>query len=133
MSDLVGQMDVRSVRLKAEATLPAINRVVIKGTADNQCKAPGGADVEHIGVAQETPDAAGDWMDVAVNGVVQIVANAAITKWKLVSIAGTGGRVKIAAPGSGANSFIVGLALEAAAAQGDLIRVYLIKSVMQGA
>lgn len=108
--------------------------VVVEGTDDGEVDMPGGADVGAIvGVAQHAA-AAGERVNVAEPGsFTRAIASAAIARGANVSITGTNGKVKTAAPSSGANTFIVGQAKSAAAADGDHIFIFINPSVMQGA
>jgi hypothetical protein len=55
-------------------------------------------------------------------GISRVVANAAIARMSLVNIAGSSGFVKTVSE-SGVTIYPVGLALDAATQQGDVIRV----------
>ena len=113
------------------AIAPAI--VVVKGVAANSVKLPTAADVTFMGVTLEN-GAIAELRDIAIDGgIVACTAGAAIAEGDLVSIHGTTGKIKTAAPATGANSFIVGVAMQAAAADGDIIGVLLARAVMQGA
>ncbi len=109
--------------------------VVVKGSADGGVALPGGADVQWMGVTIEN-GLSGEKRKVVVGGgvIVKIKAAAAIAEGANVSIHGTTGKIKTAAPSTGANSFVVGKAMEAAANDGDIIGVLLTPGVvMQGA
>lgn len=73
-----------------------------------------------FGVFQEVADAAGKAVSVGVAGVSKVIAGAAIDEGKLLTCNGSGRAI---AAGSGDVTF--GQALEAAAADGDLIQCYL--------
>lgn len=116
----------------AEGAISAFT-VVVEGTADGQAKAPGGADVGGIvGIALH--DAAdGERVKVARPGdCAPVKAGAAIARGALVSIHGTTGKVKTAAPAGGANAHIVGQTQNAAAADNDIVYCLIMPSVMQG-
>jgi hypothetical protein len=107
--------------------------VVVKGATAGSVALPGGADVNFMGVTTED-GAINEYRDVVVGGpcIVKCTASAAIAEGALVSVAGATGKIKTAAPAAGSNSFIVGKAMEAAAADGDLIGVLFMPCVLQG-
>ncbi len=114
------------------------------------CAHPGAANAQCLGVAQESviPDSVADYsggqysitsgtawpsnsvpssglgrnVRVRMFGVSRVVANAAIARGAVVNIAGTSGYVKTVSE-SDTTIYPVGVALDAAAAQGDVIRV----------
>lgn len=95
--------------------------LVKKGTADNQI-ALGDATTRPLGVVLDEPgidEAAAVAILGAVPGTVKMVANAAVTAGAMVYTAAAG---KVS-PTYGATLFLVGRALTAAAADGDLIEV----------
>ena len=95
--------------------------LVKKGTADNQITL-GDATTRPLGVLLDEPgidEAAAVAILGAVPGTVKMVANAAITAGAMVYTAAAG---KVT-PTYGATLFLVGRALTAAAADGDLIEV----------
>ena len=108
--------------------------VLVEGTADKQAKLPGGADAAgFIGVAMHAA-ADGEEVTVAEPGsFVRCIAGAAISRGAALSIAGATGKVKTAAPSSGANTFIIGHAKSTVTTDGDTVFVHLNPSVMQGA
>lgn len=67
----------------------------------------------------------GDGADIMVYGVTKMVAGAAVSNGALVSVDGSGRAVTAAAAGV-SQTYIVGLALTAAAAANDLIEVLLL-------
>lgn len=69
---------------------------------------------------QNAPSAAGYAATVAISGVSQVIAGAAITRGDSVA-SGSAGKAKTATSGNR----VLGLALSAAAADGDIIRVLL--------
>ncbi len=107
--------------------------VVVKGAAANSVALPGGADVAFMGVTMEN-GAINELRDVAIDGgIVKCTASAAIAEGAEVSVAGASGKIKTSAPAAGVNSYVVGYAMEAAAADGDIIGVLLSRSIKQGA
>lgn len=107
--------------------------VLVAGTSNKQVKLPTAADVGNIiGVAMADA-ASGAEVPVAEPGsVVRCIAQAAIARGAFVSIQGVTGKVKTAAPGAGTNTFLVGQALNSAAADGDHVWVRIDPGVMQG-
>lgn len=101
--------------------------MLIMGAADHTVLAATVADPTEavIGAALHAA-VAGDSIDVAVGGIKRMIANAAITRGKSVTAAGTSdGKIKTAAPAAGARVMCVGQALSTAAAQGDVISVMI--------
>lgn len=119
------------VSKKLEAAIgPAL--VVVEGAAAGGVALPGGADVNFVGVTLED-GASGEYRPIAIHGgIVRITASAAIARGAEVSVAGATGKIKTAAPGAGVNTFIVGKATEAAAADGDVIGVSFTPYSKQG-
>lgn len=109
----------------------------VVGSADNTCALPAGADpVTFLGVVKRedgTSAASGDMVDLIVSGIYPLVASAAISRGDKLAIAGTSGKVKTCAIGAGANSFVIGIAIEAAAADGERVSAMLCPHLMQGA
>ena len=96
------------------------------GAAAGQVDLPSGATAEAkpiIGVIQNSASA-GSAVNVQLNGVTRVVANAAITKGARVHSAATTGRVDDNQDGT-VSAVYVGIALEAAAAGGEIISIAL--------
>ena len=72
-----------------------------------------------IGVLQNKPNS-DQAAEVAVSGVTKVIAGAAVAKGDLVA-SDANGKLKTAATGD----YIIGLALEAASADGNIITIYL--------
>ncbi|WP_288843468.1 capsid cement protein [uncultured Deefgea sp.] len=84
-----------------------------------------------IGVTTDIPAAAGERCDVILEGIAFVNAGAVSALGaRLTSDAS--GRVITAAPAVGVNAQVSGIAFDAALAAGDIIRVLLAPSVMQG-
>lgn len=80
-----------------------------------------GAGAHHaVGVLQNVPTAAGQAAEVMVEGVTKAVAGAAITKYAPLSVNSSG--KFIAATDA---THVVGVALEAAGADGDIVAIWL--------
>jgi hypothetical protein len=84
-----------------------------------------------IGVTNEVAPASGERCDIIVEGIAFITAGAAIALGALLT-ADASGRVVTVAPAAGTNNRIIGIAFEAAAAAGDVIRVLLTAGSYQG-
>jgi len=84
-----------------------------------------------LGVTTDVGPASGERCDVIVEGIAYIEAGAAIPLTAMITSDATG-RGIAAAPAAGANARVIGVPLETASAAGDLIRVLLSPSVMQG-
>jgi hypothetical protein len=107
------------------------NRIVKHGAADNLVALAAAATDLLIGVSQNKVDAADtEPVDVILQGLATVKAGGAITRGAKVTSDATGQAVA-AAPAAGANNQILGIAYEAAA-NGDLFRVLINQSVMQG-
>lgn len=89
-------------------------------TADETVVASAGITDETFGVAQTT-QSAGDQVSVQTYGVARVIASAAITAGDKLMFA-TGAKVATA---SGATAKVVGVALEAATADGQVIKAFL--------
>lgn len=84
-----------------------------------------------IGVANEVAAASGERQDVVLSGVAFVEAGAAFALGATIT-ADASGRGIVAAPAAGTNNRIVGIALEAAAAAGDVVRVLVSPGTFQG-
>ena len=84
-----------------------------------------------IGVSNEVGAASGERQDMVLEGIAFVEASAAFAQGAPITSDATG-RAVTAAPGAGVNNRLIGFAYEAAAATGDVVRVFLTPSVMQG-
>lgn len=84
-----------------------------------------------LGVANEAGAASGERQDVVLSGIAFVEAGAAFSLGALIT-SDASGRGIVAAPSAGTNNRVVGLALEAAAAAGDVVRVLLCQGAYQG-
>jgi hypothetical protein len=105
---------------KAEAAMATAFVAVKLGTATDEVNLAGNGEAA-IGVIQNTAAAAGDQVSVAMLGTTWVVANAAIAKGASVNSAASTGMVDEA----GDKEYALGIALEAATAQDDLIPILL--------
>lgn len=99
-------------------------------TGDNYCRMPAAAAAIPVGVAQEalgttvgttTESSLGHGIAVMKAGVAIVKASAAIAVGVPLGVSGTTGKVRTAV----SSDYIVGVSLDAAAADGDLIRCML--------
>ena len=84
-----------------------------------------------VGVNTDLSVASGERIEVAVQGIAYVEAGAAVTVGALVT-ADSVGRGVAAAPATGVNNRHIGIAMEAASAAGDIIRVLLSPGSVQG-
>ncbi len=120
------------VRSYIADTALAAGVAVVAGAAFNSVALPGGANVRALGVTALPAVNAGDPVPVVEFGEVTAIADAAVVRgtWQMVNAA-TG---QLAAVGAvaGTNYETVGLALEAADAQGDEFLLLVIPQRVQG-
>ncbi len=100
------------------------NRAVVNGTTDGQADNPASTGEMPLGLALETISVAGDVIQIAMLGPAIATADAAISRGQQVEVVITTGRVR-AVPAVTANTFILGVALEDAAAQDDEFSVFV--------
>lgn len=74
----------------------------------------------------------GNLVDVVLEGIAEATAGAAITRGARLTIDSIG-RVITAAPGTGVNNQIIGIAMASAASADEIIPVLIQRSIMQGA
>jgi GNAT superfamily N-acetyltransferase len=84
-----------------------------------------------IGVNSDLAIASGERVEVMTHGIAYVEAGAAVAVGVFVST-DSQGRGIAAAPAAGANQRVIGVALEAASAAGDVIRVLLSQGQIQG-
>ena len=89
---------------------------VMQGTAQDQVKAPTGANVRPAGIVVETTAAAGDPVAVVRRGECIAIAGGVVAPGDYVEITGVNGRLTTTAV---AGHEVVGRAVSAAAADGD--------------
>ena len=114
----------------ADSAIPKY-RLVKHGMGDRSVIPAVAATDSSIGVTHELDTAAGERVDVWHVGIAYVEAGAAVARGAPVT-ADAQGRGVTAAPAAGSNARVVGFALEAATAAGDVIRVLLSPCVMQG-
>lgn len=107
-------------------------RVVKFGTADGQVVQAAAATDASIGIADNLGQGtAGSRVDVAVDGIVEAEAGAAVARGVLVSV-DSSGRVITATASAGANVRVIGVAMSAAGAAGEIILVSIKPGSFQG-
>ncbi len=105
--------------------------LVKHSSADDVAIAAAAATDLVIGATQDVAPASGERVDVALVGITYITAGAAITRGARL-MSDSSGRVITAAASAGSNVYTIGVALESAAAAGDIIRVHLAPGSFQG-
>ncbi len=98
----------------------------VEVSAANTVTACNGATDRVLGVCLQTVAASGDAAPIRVLGVAKVVASAAISAGAVVGTTATG----TAVTKSSAGDLVVGVALEAAGAAGDIISVLLQPTVL---
>ncbi len=104
--------------MESESSITEAFVVVTFGTGENTVKLPAAVGNLPVGVVQSKANS-GDSVPVLVDrGVTKVVANGAFSKGDPLTIAATTGRVDTGVPGTDP---IVGIALEAATAAGQIV------------
>ena len=114
----------------AEMAIPA-RRFVKHGTTDGRVTLATDGAVPILGAAEQIPTKVNCTVDVIHTECAVVEAGGAVARSSPVTSDGTG-RAIVAAPAAGVNMWSAGVALEAATAAGDLIRVLLVPSRIQG-
>jgi hypothetical protein len=109
------------ISLLSAAAITKYAPVKIASQSDGEGATSAGATDICVGLAQHAASAAGESVNIAFLGVSKAVASAAITKGALVQPTGSAGKVKTAV----STGYALGIALEAAAADGDEIPILL--------
>jgi hypothetical protein len=125
----VGNQGIRSY--KADAVIGA-GLAIIAGAAINSVALPGGANVRALGVTANAAANIGDPVGVVEFGEVTAIADAAIARGQWVMVNAATGQLAPVGAVAGTNYEAVGLALEAAAAQGDEFLLLVIPQRVQG-
>lgn len=105
-------------------------RAVKFSAADTVIQAAAATDAL-VGICNEVGPSSGERCDIVVAGIAFAEAGAAFSLGALLS-ADASGRVIAAAPAAGANARVIGIACDAAVAAGDIVRVLISQSSMQG-
>jgi hypothetical protein len=107
-------------------------RVVKFGSADGQVVQAAAATDACVGIADNLGQGtAGSRVDVALDGVAEAEAGAAVTRGALLSV-DSSGRVIAATAGAGANVRVIGVAMASAGAAGEIIPVSIKPGSFQG-
>lgn len=100
--------------------------VVVQGTNDGECALPGAANDDTIlGVTTHSQLAQNEAVSVRKAGIASVVAAGVIGAGAPVNIAGTSGKVKAINETSGTKVNCLGFAETTAAADGDIIDVFI--------
>jgi hypothetical protein len=105
---------------------------VIAGALRNSVALPGGANVRALGVTAAATVNVGDPVTVIESGEVTAIADAAIARGQWVMVNAATGQLAPIGAVAGTNYETVGVALEAAAAQGDEFLLLVVQSRSQG-
>jgi hypothetical protein len=106
---------------RASSAIPK-NTLVKLGNGSDDVTASATASEAVIGVSGNVDAAVGERVDVIHLGIAEVVASGAVARGANVSSSGDGGVVTT--PGTG-TPVVVGVALEAATAAGDIIRILI--------
>lgn len=104
---------------------------IVKFSAANTVIQSAAATDAHIGVCSEVGPASGERCDVVMMGIAHVEAGAAFSLGALLTSDASGCAI-VAAPAAGSNARIVGVAIDAAVAAGDIVRVAISQCSMQG-
>jgi hypothetical protein len=118
--------------LKSFTAGAAINafRLLKLSAAETVIQSAAAADAS-IGVANEVAAASGERQDVVLAGIAFVEAGAAVSLGALV-MSDASGRGITATAAAGTNVRVIGTAIDAATAAGDVIRVLVSPGSMQG-
>jgi hypothetical protein len=104
---------------------------IVKFSAAETVVAAAAATDSLVGVTNEVAPAIAERCDVIVEGIAFVTAGAACALGALMT-SDASGRAVAAAPAAGVNNRVLGTALDAATAAGDVIRVLLQQGSIQG-
>lgn len=125
-----GPNQILAKNFVAEAAVTK-RRIVKVGTADGQVLQAAAVGDASFGIAAELDVALGERIDVHVVGIAEAEAGGAIARGDLITSDATGQAVA-AAPATGVNNRVVGIAMVSAVA-GDIFPVLLAPGQIQGA
>jgi hypothetical protein len=128
----VGPNVMRSYGTDVGNPVLAAGVAVIAGAARNTVQLPGGPNVRALGVTAIPTKNAGDPVTVVEFGEVTAIADAAIARGQWVMINAATGQLAQVGAVAGTNYETVGMALEAAAAQGDEFLLFVCPQRVQG-
>jgi len=102
------------------------NRVVVQGASAGECSLPAAPNAGAIlGVTMHTQSTPGRSVSVRKAGIAEVVAGGVIAVGAPVNIHGNTGKVKAVSEAPGSKVNCLGFAETAAAADGDIIEVFL--------
>jgi hypothetical protein len=128
----VGPNVTRSYGTDVANAALAAGVAVVAGAAANTVALPGGANVRALGVTAIPTVNAGDPVSVVEFGEVTAIADAAIARGQWVMVNAATGQLAPVGAVAGTNYETVGLALEAAANQGDEFLLFVCPQRVQG-
>ena len=115
---------------KATASVPAFT--IVKGTSNAGEAAPATAATDKIlGVSDSIPQASGNMVDVAVEGVHKVVAGAAFDAGDMLT-SDSQGRAIRATFAASTTKYVIGKALAPAVAAGDIVAFAVFPSIVAG-
>jgi hypothetical protein len=124
MATSKGEVDLLSIAESADADLSTHKYKLVKLTATGVALASV-LNERVLGVLTNKPNAAGKSAQIQVAGVAKLMAGAAVARGDFVKVDATGRAIPQTAEAAGVQVYVIGQALEAAAAAGDLIAVKL--------
>ncbi len=104
---------------------------IAKFDAEGQVSAATAATDEAVGVTTDIPAAPGERCDIVHNGEGFVTAGGAIGAGKCI-VAGADGKAVQVAPAAGSTVRLIGMALESATADGDIIRAFIYPVAFKG-
>jgi hypothetical protein len=125
----VGNQVIRSY--KADTAIAA-GVAVVPGAAINSVALPGGSNVRALGVTATAAVNAGDPIAVVESGEVVAIADAAVNRQDYVMVNAVTGQLAPVGAVAGTNYHALGIALEAAANQGDEFLLLVVQQRVQG-
>lgn len=114
----------------ADEDIPA-GVAVVAGATGQSCKLPTGANQQSLGISLQAT-LAGEHVPVLQFGETKAIADAAITRNSLVMVNAVTGQLAPVGTTAGTNYFAVGMAMEAAAAQGSEFVLFVQLQRVQG-
>ena len=124
MATSKGDVDLLTIAESADADLSTHKYKLVKMTATGVALCDT-LNERVLGVLTNKPNAAGKSAQVQVAGIAKLMAGAAIARGAFVKVDATGRAITQTAEATGTQVYVIGQALEAAAAAGDLIAVKL--------
>jgi len=113
----------------AGAAIPPFR--IFKFSAAETCVVAAAATDLSIGISNEVGPASGERFDGILSGIAYLEAGAAFSLGAEITSDGVGRGIS-ASPAAGSNVRIIAIAMEAATALGDVVKVFISQSVKQG-